>query len=183
MLRNTLIGLFVGTSLSLGGLFIDSANAQTAGQGSDNGGTSPGPIAPIINPNTPSNLQDISGNNISTFTQFDGFSFQLNEAIITQGEQLASDIIEAFNSETSSDITPLDLNRSNIASSRCQRIRRFSIDKPEANSNNNNCNRADNRDNSEFDRLNTLLKKADDFLEDIDRQVETANRAINNRLW
>ena len=180
MLRNTLIGLFVGTSLSLGGLFIDSASAQTQPPNASDI-TGAGPIAPIINPNTPSNLQDISGTNISTFTQFDGSNFQLNEAIINQGEQLASDIIEAFNSETSSDITPLDLNRTNVASSRCQRIRRFSIDKPEANS--NNCNQADNRENSEFDQLNALLNKADDFIEDIDRQVETANRAINNRLW
>ncbi len=183
MLRNTLIGLFVGTSLSFGGLFINSASAQTAGQGSDfqGPGTSQSPSVPIP-PNTiPSTLEDNTGSNISTFTQFDGFSFQLNGAIVTQGEQLASQIMEAFNSETSSDIRPLDLVRSNIANSRCERIRRFSIDKPEAT--NSNCNRADNTDNSEFEELNGLLKKADDFLEDIDRQVETANRAIKNRLW
>jgi hypothetical protein len=181
MLSNTFIGLIVGTSLSLGGLFIEQASAQIPGQGSDITGTGipNAPSVPIVTPNTPaSTLEDNTGSNISTFTQFDGSNFQLNPEIISIGEQLAADIIAAYGSGTSTDIRPLsnDSTQTNVANSTCQ-LRRFALDKPQANT---NCDRAD-RENEE---LNSLLKKADEFLEDVDRQVETANSAIaKSRLW
>lgn len=115
MLKNTLTSLFVGTLLSFGGLFIDSASAQTAGQGSDIGG---GNLSDIgggnisdnsggnISDNGGGNLSDITGNNTSIFTQAGG----LNSQIIAQGEQAAVNIIEAFNAATPGNLQSEQLN-------------------------------------------------------------------------
>lgn len=154
MLRNTLIGLIAGTSLSLGGLFIDSASAQvTAGEGSDTQGT---------------NVGDFS---------FAVGSTDVLQSIASQGEQLANDIELAFNED--SDIALANSQvESNAANRRCQK-RMFVLDRPDPNRN-RGCDRAEN---SEFEQL-AVLERADEFLEEVDRQVEEINREIEiNRLW
>ncbi|MGD1911362.1 MAG: hypothetical protein ACFB2X_11020 [Rivularia sp. (in: cyanobacteria)] len=148
MLKNTLIGLIVGTSLSSGGLFIDSASAQ--------------------------NISDNTGANISSFTPSvtPGFS----SSLVTQGEQFATDIIEALNSNTPGNLFPA-ANNPSPGSSDCLK-RRFSLDKPDPK---RNCNKTEN---SQSARLNTLSSEADQFLENIFRQAEKANSEIaKSRLW
>lgn len=149
MLKNTLIALIVGTSLSSGGLFIDSASAQNI---SDNTGgtTSQSLTVPVVSPVTSS--------------------------LSAQGEQFATDIIEALNSNTPGNLRPA-ANNPSPGSSDCQK-RRFSLDRPDPK---RDCNKTEN---SQSARLNTLSTEADRFLENIFRQVEKANSEIaKNRLW
>lgn len=80
MLRHTLIGLILGTSLSLGGLFIDSASAQNA---SDNTGGN-------LSDNTGGNLSDITGGNSSIFKE-DG---TVNRETVNEGKRMAAEIDE-----------------------------------------------------------------------------------------
>ncbi|MEB3218152.1 MAG: hypothetical protein VKN72_18240 [Nostocales cyanobacterium 94392] len=191
MVRNTLIGLIVGTSLSLSGLFINSASAQQQ-NGSDNtGGNLSDNTGGNLSDNTGGNLSDNTGGNISdntggnssninTNSEVFGPNSELTFQILDQANQLAESIENNFNrSGTQSEIR-LRLNnraQANTGNRICQ-LRAFVLDKPESNS---NCNRADNSDSVE---LNTLLKKADEFLVNIDRQVERANSQIaKNRLW
>lgn len=149
MLKNRLIGLIVGTSLSSGGLFIDSASAQN------------------ISDNTGTNTSAASSVSVST---------PVTPSLSAQGAQLATDIIEALNSNTPGNLRQA-ANNASSGNSDCQK-RRFSLDKPDPN---RNCNKTEN---SQSARLNTLSREADQLLENIYRQVEKANSEIaKNRLW
>lgn len=109
MLRHTLIGLILGTSLSFGGLFIDSASAQNA---SDNTG---GNVSDItggnLSDNTGGNVSDITGANSSTFTEIG----TLNPQIVNEAQQIAADLTEANNNGSSSDTRTAPNNQTTVA--------------------------------------------------------------------
>lgn len=161
MRRSKLIGLIVGTSLAFSGLFADSAKAQT-----NNSNTSGSNLSNV----TGSNLSNITGTNV-----FDGAPIfintgGLNPQLIESGQQLADQLTDAY----------VACNSCGCSTNTCN-VRGFLLgqgsNKPKTVPNKTSYNP------EKCDKLNALLGKSKNLLDEVNQQVEATKARVANRAW
>lgn len=169
MRRSKLIGLIVGTSLAFGGLFADSAKAQT-----NNSNTSGSNLSNV----TGSNLSNVTGSNLSNITGtnvFDGAPIfintgGLNPQLIESGQQLADQLTDAY----------VACNSCGCSTNTCN-VRGFLLgqgsNKPKTMPSQTSYNP------EKCDKLNALLGESKNLLDEVNQQVEATKASVANRAW